>query len=306
MLKQLTIVAITLVLLAPLAHGAESRPEHLPPAPEGATLETYRTVNDTDLMTYIFQPDTEIHKGSRPAIVFFFGGGWRKGTPKQFFPHCEYLASRGMVALGMDYRVSSRQDVKVLDCIQDALAAMRWTRDNAQRLGIDPDRIVSAGGSAGGHLAACTAVYGEVGENETSPRPNALALFNPGLALAPYEGVDFDEEFMARLTRHLGTTPETVSPIHLLKSALPPTIIFHGAADDVVPLSSIEAFAKAAPEGSNVTIEAYPGEDHGFFNYTREDKTMFRKTLTRLDVFLRELGYIDGTARVDTFFKKPE
>src|SRR6185503_1822467 len=113
-----------------------------------------------------------------PAIVFFFGGGWTNGSPGQFEEHCKHLGSRGLVAITADYRVASRQQVKAVSCVADAKSAIRYVRKEAARLGIDPDRIVAGGGSAGGHIAACTGTidgFDEAGEDKSiSSVPNAM------------------------------------------------------------------------------------------------------------------------------------
>ncbi len=59
----------------------------------------YRTIDKIDLQIHVFEPKGHKPADRRPAIVFFFGGGWVGGSPSQFYPHCEYLASRGMVAM---------------------------------------------------------------------------------------------------------------------------------------------------------------------------------------------------------------
>jgi acetyl esterase len=159
-----------------------------PPVMPGARVETYKTIGPTNLHLYLFTPKDHSTMNRRPAIVFFFGGGWTSGSPQQFEKQCQYFASRGMVAITADYRVTSRQGVKPVQCVADAKSAIRWLRRNAARLGIDPDRIVASGGSAGGHLAACTAVVpglDDTGEDTSiSATPNAAVLFNPVLALA--------------------------------------------------------------------------------------------------------------------------
>ena len=116
----------------------------------GSRVEVYKTIGDVKLKIYIYEPKGHKAGAKRPAIVFFFGGGWRGGTPRQFLEHCRYLASKGMVAMTVDYRVSSRQGTKPVHCVRDGKSAVRWIRQNADRLGIDPDRVVSGGGSAGG------------------------------------------------------------------------------------------------------------------------------------------------------------
>src|SRR5439155_707597 len=110
-----------------------------PPVLPGAKIETYKTVGDTKLNLYVYYPEGHKPTDKRPAIVFFFGGGWTNGSPTQFEPHCKYLASRGIVAITADYRVASRQQVKVAGCVADAKSAIRFVRKEAARLGVDPN-----------------------------------------------------------------------------------------------------------------------------------------------------------------------
>ena len=74
-----------------------------PPSLPGAVVETYKTIDDVEMKVWIFAPDGHSEGDSRPAIVFFFGGGWRSGSPGQFARHCDYLTDRGMVAITADY-----------------------------------------------------------------------------------------------------------------------------------------------------------------------------------------------------------
>jgi hypothetical protein len=153
-----------------------------PPDMQADAVEVYKTVGDVKLSLYLFRPPDHKSSDRRPAIVFFFGGGWRAGSPRQFEQQCRYLASRGMLAIAADYRVASRHNVKVVSCVADAKSAVRWVRVHAGTLGVDPEKIVAAGGSAGGHLAACTGTItglDEQGEDlGVSSRPNAMILFN--------------------------------------------------------------------------------------------------------------------------------
>ncbi len=141
----------------------------LPVAPQptslpGAESKVYKTIGETMLMLHIFQPADRKAGETRPAIVFFFGGGWRQGTVTQFVEHSKHLSSRGMVAIVADYRVKSRHGVTPVECIADAKSAIRWVRSHAKEFGIDPYWIAAGGGSAGGHLAAATATVREFDE----------------------------------------------------------------------------------------------------------------------------------------------
>ena len=79
---------------------------------DDAEAEVYKKVGDVELKMYLFKPAGHKPTDRRPAIVFFFGGGWRGGTPTQFQQQSKYLASRGMVAMAADYRVLSRHQTK--------------------------------------------------------------------------------------------------------------------------------------------------------------------------------------------------
>ena len=243
-----------------------------PPEFEGARVETHKKTPQADLKLWIFDPP-ELRTGEkRPAIVFFFGGGWRGGSPAQFEHQCRDLAAVGMVAITADYRVLNRHKTLADSCVADARSAIRWVRANAERLHVDPNRIVAAGGSAGGHIAACTGILQSLDDPAddvgVSCSPNLLALFNPALILAPMEDLPADEKAAANLAERLGVPARSISPIHQLRENLPPTIIFHGEDDPTVPFATVKKFTQASTAlGNQCKLVAYPKMKHGFFNY---------------------------------------
>ena len=261
----------------------------------------YKQVGNAELALHIFEPGANGSK-PRPAIVFFFGGGWVGGTPTQFFPHCTYLASRGMVAISAEYRVKNTHGVTPYECVKDGKSAVRWIRAHASGLNIDPQRIAAGGGSAGGHVAACTGVIDgldEVAEDSAvSSRPDALVLFNPVLVLA--------SEF-ARLPKGLqerlqGQDPRAISPYHHILAGNPPTLILHGEADGTVPVDTARRFTEAMSEaGNRCKLVSYEGEAHGFFNFGRGTGERFYETLAEADSFLTSLGYLEGESTLDDF-----
>ena len=279
-----------------------------PPEMKDARVEVYRTLGDVQLNAWIFEPKGHKSKDSRPAVVFFFGGGWNGGTPGQFLPQCLHLADRGMVAISVDYRVKSRHGVLPQDCVRDAKAAVRWMRSNARRLGIDPDRIVASGGSAGGHLAAATALipgFEDADNPGFSSAPNAMILFNPAVVMSAVEGHPdvISAEKLADISERAGGRPLEISPYHFVRADLPPSIIFHGTNDEAVPFATVKLFQQAmTAAGNRCELMAYEGQPHGFFNPGRgqgepraEATRNYYKTLKQLDAFLQSLGYLQTT-----------
>jgi acetyl esterase len=302
-------IVLVLILAAAAATAAtqeRQRPEPAhpyPPAMPGAVEEVYKTVGDVALKMYVFNPPGPKRAGL-PAVVFFFGGGWVQGSPQQFYQQARYLASRGMVAMAADYRVGSRHGVKIADCARDAKSAIRWVRQNAKRLGVDPARVVAAGGSAGGHLAAVTGTVEDLDEPgepaSVSSRPNAMVLFNPVVITAPAQG--YPESASMDHRERVGVDPVRVSPYHQVKKGSPPSIIFHGKADTIVPYRSVELFAqKMIDLGNRCELRGYEGEGHGFFNFGRAGNRNFLDTLEHMDRFLVSLGFLSGTPNADSF-----
>lgn len=245
----------------------------------------YKSVNGTDLKLHIFNPDNHLDTDRRPAIVFFFGGGWKAGSPSQFYPHCEYLASRGMVAVAAEYRVESRDGTTPRECVKDGKSAMRWLRTHASGLGIDPGKILAGGGSAGGHVAAAAGTvdgFNEEGDDlNISPRPAALVLFNPVYDNGP-EGYGYD-----RVKDYW----EAFSPMHNIDEETPPAIVFLGTKDRLIPVETAGEFKRRMEAyGIRSDLHLYEGQEHGFFNF--RSLPDFVKTVYEMDRFLVSLGYL--------------
>ena len=250
-------------------------------------LIPYKKVGDVELSLHIFRPDGA--DGNRPGILFFFGGAWRGRSPSQFYPHCRYLASRGMVAIGGEYRVELQHGTTPFECVTDGKSAMRWVRAHADELGLDPARIASGGGSAGGHVAAACATVEEFDDPSddlaVSPRPDALVLFNPVFDNSPDGwGHDRVEERW-----------EVFSPAHNIREGHPPTIVFVGSEDTALPIPIAERYRKRmAAVGSRHDLFIYPGQPHAFFNYGDGSNPYYSATVYEADRFLASLGYTTG------------
>ena len=257
-----------------------------------ATAEVYKKASGDDLWIYRFDPETHAPATDRrPAVVFFFGGGWNGGSVTQFEQHAKYLASRGMVAFVADYRVKSRQKTAPDACVADGKSAIRWVRKNAERLGIDPDRIAAGGGSAGGHVAATTGICDGLDGNEDegqeiSSKSNALLLFNPVYDNGP-EGYGHD-----RVQKWF----PAISPAHNISPDDPPTIVFLGSKDSLIPVATGEKFdADLRAAGIKSELHIYEGQPHGFFN-ERKSQDAFLDTVLKMDAFLVSLKWLQGPA----------
>ena len=287
----------TLLLLACITAATQDRTD-----PTRSVV--YKTIGDVELKMYLFEPAGREAGDRRPAIVFFHGGGWRGGHPKQFFPQAAYLASRGMVAMSAEYRLTAKHGTTPVECVKDAKSAIRWARAHARELGIDTERIAAGGGSAGGHLAAATGTlegFVEKGEDASiRARPDAMALFNPAAVLATVEGrYEISREFAARLRDRMGTDPKRLSPAHHVRKGVPPTVIFHGTADTTVPFKTAEVFRDLVKEaGTRCDLVAAKGAGHGYFNRGRH----YLETTRELDRFLVSLGWLEG----EPTLKSPE
>jgi acetyl esterase len=278
-------IAVSTILAVWIAFPQQARAAGDRAVAGGATKSfVFKKTKQADLEIAVHYPPSWQASDRRPAIVFFFGGGWTNGTLSQFKPQATALAARGLVTARADYRVKSRHGVTPDACVEDAKSAVRWLRQNASTLGIDPGRIVAAGGSAGGHIAACTALTDGLeaaGEDlHISSQPNAMILFNPVLRLdhlpALLERVGHDEKLAKQISPNLHLSKET-----------PPTLLFFGDQDPLMRQGE-EFIRQAKQVGCRAEMVAAPGQKHGYFNHD----PWTEQTLHRADDFLVSLGYL--------------
>ena len=256
---------------------------------QGAEQRVYKTVDSTPLSLYLFYPELPKPTNSLPVIVFFFGGAWVNGSVKQFEQQCRYFSGKGMIAVAGDYRVRSRHNTTPFESVMDAKSAMRYLRRHAKDLMIDGNKIVASGGSAGGHLAAATALIKDVNEQgedtSISAVPNALVLYNPALDLSRLQSpksVSIRAEWRSKA--HL------ISPQQHITTNTPRTLIFHGTADTTISFTQAVNFCKAMKaKGNKCELVEYAGRHHGFFNYGRPD---YEDCLRKTEAFLKSSGII--------------
>lgn len=275
-LKQVLVIAVMITAAASsLAWSINSSAAKLKPT----RTVVYKTAGDRELHLYIFDPAGFKKSDRRSCFLSIHGGGWTGLSPLRQYPFAEYFTKLGMVSVCVEYRlVKKGSKSTVYDCVRDARSAVRYVRKHAAELGIDPNRIVVNGGSAGGHLAASTALFD--GVNETgddtgvSCKPDALVLYSPV--------IDTSKEGYGN--KKCGKGWRTISPLHQVKPGMPPTIIFHGTKDPTCPYKGAKAFNEAMQKAGNKC--ELVSEQNAGHSYMYGKKSYFDKVLEKTKEFL--------------------
>ena len=163
-------------------NSIEKPPDVTPLSIPGSEPFVFRKVGETELRLHVVKPAGWSKSDRRPCLVSFFGGGWSSGTPASSIKWAKWAAGLGLVGFAPDYRTRQRFGGTPEDCVSDGRAAVRWVQEHADELGVDPAKIIAQGGSAGGHIAAWTAIPSPgPGTNDPAPNrlPAALVLLNP-------------------------------------------------------------------------------------------------------------------------------
>src|SRR5262245_10335421 len=213
-------------------------------------------------------------KGPFATVVCVHGGGWRMGNKRDLRGWIELLAQQGYVAASVGYRLAP--DSTFPSQIEDCKTAVRFLRANADKYGIDKDRVAALGYSAGAHLVCLLGLTDEKAGFEAklypheSSRvqavvdyfgPSDLAAFGKDDSaqrsmLAPLIGKKYAED---------STAHEKASPIRYVTKDAPPFLIFHGTKDWVVPIEQSRLLANRLKDvGVPVKLVEVPQEGHGW------------------------------------------
>jgi acetyl esterase len=276
---RLVLFLLPLFLAAVPVLPAQEKPD----APAGKNPPPARTVHYKESggkprrMELYLPPGHDAAKAKVPGLILFHGGGWSGGTPAQFAVACDYFASRGLVCATVEYQLMKKgAGAGKGVCISDAKSAIRWFKQHAGELGVDPQRIITGGGSAGGHISA-------------------LATMNPGLN-DPADAKDTDTSVVAYLWFNPAFSPadakdKEVDILRHARTALPPAIVFFGSEDKTWLPGWNAALEKWQSLGvRSIEYHVAPGQGHGFFN-TEPWRTL---TLLAADRFLVRHGLLSG------------
>ena len=271
-------------LCAPLF--AQTPPEVTPTELPGAETFFYRN-GSTPMRLFVVKPAGWKATDRRSALMFFFGGGWTTGTPKNSIFWAKFAADLGLVGIAPDYRTKGRNDVSPLGSVADSRAALRWVQDHAAELGLDPARIAVGGNSAGGHVALWTAITRTPpgSDEKESPRlkPAALILFSTVSDTSVETGYT---------PKRFGEHTTDLSPVHQLDVSMPPVLAFHGDADKTVPLRQALALRdKLLATGNVCELHIVPGGGHNFGNDVPEWREKSRELMIG---FLKKQGLVES------------
>jgi acetyl esterase len=241
-----------------------------------------------DLKLFIAKPSDE--DKDRPVIIFFHGAGFsnNKVNSSQFEHHAKYFAAQGFVTVCAEYRpLELEGPFSPIDSLENAKSAIRWIRENSSDLGVNPNKIIAAGASAGGYLCLCAAMINQFDDPYDnifiSAKPDALIIFNGGV----------DSELLIRLFPDLEAELLEASPSKNIREGLPPSLFFHGTEDKNIPIQDVQQFTETMHSTGNISkLITFEGVGHGFFNYGNLDNKPYIKTLSETEDFLKQLNIL--------------
>lgn len=226
----------------------------------------FRQVAGCELAATFYRPRDD---ATVPAAIWVHGGGWRGGDRGQFARHAALMAARdGIASLCISYRLTTVAPYPA--CVQDARAAVRWLRANAQELGIDSKRVAIGGSSAGGHIAALVAANSDRQSDPEFDQPiaiTAMVLYNPVLKFP--DRLNLRESVTALLGPYEGNEERyrLAAPMNHVSADCPPTLLLHGRDDQLVPFQeSLEFADRLRACGVCAQAEIFDGAGHGQLN----------------------------------------
>lgn len=236
----------------------------------------------------VFEPQVP----NKCGLIFLVNGGWlsSKATPlmvtirpEDYHPFLE----RGYTMFAVV--TSSQPRFAISEQMEDVHRAVRFIRANASKFGVRPDRLGILGASSGGQLTLSVATQGRVGKADStdpidreSSAVQAAVCFFPPTDFLNYGGPSLSgvgEGPMAPLREAFGPRAVSeegrkalgreLSPIYHVTKELPPTLIVHGDADEVVPLQQSESFVQTARRvgARNIELIIRKGKGHGWGDF---------------------------------------
>jgi acetyl esterase/lipase len=241
---------------------------------QGVDIEhdvVYGDAGERPLKLDIYRPG----EANGAAVMIVHGGGWSRGSKDMLAEAAKALALQGFVVMAPEYRLTGEAPFPAN--IHDVKRAIRWAKSNAEELGFDPDKLCLEGHSAGAHLVLLAAGTHDdtrldppEGQGGVSTKVAAVCAIYPptlfhlgearpsgSLPARSLPGADASEEAVA-----------LASPIEHVGPDFPPTMLLHGDADKIVPVSASRRFdERLRAVGGKVDLHIYAGLPHGFANH---------------------------------------
>jgi len=235
-----------------------------PPVPPEIRFEpgvTYARAKGQELKLDLYFPAGHRKEKPRPILVLIHGGGWKSGDRADYRPHAIKVAQAGYVVASLSYRLSGVARFPAQ--IRDVNAALQFLADRSAADGIDPDRFVVMGGSAGGHLAMLAAYAPEDADFRPEADPDLVIEATPGSSAAEYRiaavfnfygpgdlTTDFArtqpvvQELIGGSSDKFAETYRAASPLFRVSPASPPSLVVHGTLDDIVPVQQSDILSE--------------------------------------------------------------
>jgi acetyl esterase/lipase len=235
----------------------------------------------------VYHPANHLATNKVPCVILFHSGSWENGDLVEFSKQCQYFASRGIVAITANYSMHTAATLPTLApgeskkriCVIDGKTVIRLVKSRANQLGIDPNRVVVGGASAGGHISVL-AIMDELYNNPTDPTGvdmsvKGFMLFCPAFTLLNKE------------------SPDDVNVFNNLNKPYPPTLFILGETDGWKPASDALA-VELVKRGNNVQAWMAKGQGHMF----HRSSPWYEVSLIKADEFLVSLGILQGSSTI--------
>ncbi len=233
-------------------------------------------VDGVTLRLDVYGPRTS-SRSPRPAILLIHGGGWVEGDKSGQGDLAARLVPKGFVAFAINYRLANSDKTRYPAAVLDVRRASRWVRVHARDHGADPTRLAVVGVSAGGHLAA---LLGTTDVPDPADPNSPKASSRVDCVVDTFGPTDFTDDagpavgpkiarvipaFFGKGRDEIPRIYAEASPALHVDSKSAPTLIFHGTADDIVPIDQSRRFHQAlAKAGVETKLVELAGEGHGF------------------------------------------
>ncbi len=276
------------------------KPDRLPADTRLDAGVVYGTVGDRELEMDIVRPDPadadraeNTGRDGRPALLFIHGGAWAKGSREDYYVYTHHFASLGYVCATASYRLV--REAPFPAAVKDVKCAIRFLRSHAGDYGIDPEKIAVVGGSAGGHLAMMAAYTGP--EDGFDDSGGHAGISSHVSAVVDFYGpADLTTDFAVNagaVKAFLDGVPYSVnpqlyrqaSPVSYLDAGDPPTLIFHGTLDEIVPVNQSNLLAARLRE---LEIDHYYDRLEGWPHTMDAAVVVNNRTRAVMEWFLRQ------------------